>query len=110
MARQRIAVLADPVVRLDLGGEGIVDQTQRLHEVLRDLRPRQVRQGRDVRVEIAHRAVPLAEYRDAGEALVCALQPRHHIGEFLAQSGRAGRLPMGARQHRQIRVALRPAP
>src|SRR5690242_20070182 len=58
-----------------------------------------------VRVEIAHRAVPLAQDLHGAPAPLRTPQARDEVGNFLAERRWAGRLPMRARQHRQVRLA-----
>src|SRR5262245_25381677 len=67
-AGERVAVFAYPVVRLDLRGIFVPGDALRLDECRADLPPVERRQRGDVRVEIADRAVPLAEDLDAFEA------------------------------------------
>ena len=49
-----------------------------------------------MRVEVADRAVPLAEDRDMLPALARATQARSHVGEFLAEGRRARGLAVRA--------------
>ncbi|MNQ88441.1 hypothetical protein D3C85_1037010 [compost metagenome] len=51
-------------------------------------------------VVVTHRAIHLAEQFHALDALDGARQAGGHVGHFLAQRGRAGRLAVRARQHR----------
>ena len=66
-AHERVAVLGDPIVRLDLRGVAVRLQAERFDELRAEARPIDVRQGRDMRVEIADRAVHLAQDDDALE-------------------------------------------
>ena len=99
-----VAVLADPVVRLDLGRERVIGQLHGLYELAREGRPIRGRQGRCVCIEVADGTVPLAEDRDRRPTRPRALQPRGDVGEFLAERGGTCGLSVGAREHRQLRV------
>ena len=87
---------------LDLDGVGIEAQAERFDHLPREGRPVDLRAGRQMRVVVAHRAVHLGEDRHLGQALQRALEPCHHIGQFLAQRGGRGRLAVGAREHGRI--------
>ena len=52
-----------------------------------------------MRIVISHRAIGLAEHGDCRDATTRALEACHHIGDFLAQSGRTGRLAVRMREH-----------
>jgi hypothetical protein len=58
-------------------------------------------------VVVADRAVDLAEQFDRASCAALAPQAVDHVGEFLAERGRRGRLAVGARQHRQLGVLVR---
>ncbi len=64
-------------------------------------------QRRDVRVVVADGAIPLGEDLDLVEPRARATQPRHHVGEFLAERGGARGLAVGARQHGERGVFMR---
>gem|GEM_PF-3646672 len=53
-------------------------------------------------VVVAHGAVDLAQQGHRGNLGDLPLQAVDHVGQFLAEGGRRGRLAMGARQHRHI--------
>ena len=55
-------------------------------------------------VEVADGAVPLAKNRHPLQSCAGAPEACRHVGEFLAQRGRARRLAVSAGQHRQGRV------
>ena len=57
-------------------------------------------------IEIADRAVHLAQDDDALDGGALALQARRHIGELLADRGRCRRLSVCPRQHADRRVPL----
>src|SRR5690606_36342641 len=69
-ARERLTVLRDPVVRLDLGRVSGRLEPERGHEPFADAEPVRVRIGGDVRVEVADRTVELAERLDARKLLL----------------------------------------
>src|SRR5580704_1098357 len=73
---ERIAVLGDPVVRLDLRGPGVVFKVEGRDEGAGERRPVDSRQRGIVRVEVADRAVPLAEDRHGAEAPLGARKTR----------------------------------
>ncbi len=88
-------------MRLDLRGVGVPLQAQVvLDELLGVGFPVDLRVGGQVGVVVAHGAVDLAQQRYGGHLGDLPLQAVDHVGQFLAQSGRRGRLAMGARQHR----------
>ncbi len=58
-------------------------------------------------VEIPDGAVDLAEGPHRGELVALPPQPPGHVRQLLAERRRARRLPVGARQHRQVGVRLR---
>ena len=60
-----------------------------------------------MRVVVADRAVHLGERLHCGEAFARARQPRHHVGDFLAQRRRARRLAMRAGKHRLGGIGVR---
>jgi hypothetical protein len=55
--RQRVAVLAYPVVRFDLGGVFVEDQPLRFDEAAADRRPVDLGERRDMRVVVANGAI-----------------------------------------------------
>src|SRR6186713_988128 len=105
-AGERVAVLADPVVRLDLRGEFVPGQPLRLDELAAHSRPVDAGQRRDMRVVIADGSIPLGENLDFVEARTRATQPRHHVGEFLAERRGTRGLAVGARQHCELRMLM----
>ena len=107
MRGERVAVLADPVVRLDLRGVFVPGEPLRFDEAAADRRPVDLGQRGDMRVVVADGAVPLGEDLHLVEARARAPQPRHHVGEFLAERGGTRGLAVGARQHRQRGVLVR---
>ena len=109
MRGERVAVFADPVVRLDLRGVFIPREALRFDEAAAHRRPVDLGQRGDMRVVVADRAVPLAEDLDLVEARARAAQARDDVGEFLAERGGARGLAVGARQHRQRGVFVREA-
>ena len=66
---ERIAVLADPVVRLDLRGQGLYSSPSELDEARATAGQSSAGQRADVGVEVADRAIPLAEDRHRRPAL-----------------------------------------
>ncbi len=50
-------------------------------------------------VVVAHRAVHLGHQLDTGDFFAGIDQAHHHVGDFLADGGRAGGLAVGAAQH-----------
>ena len=107
-AGDRVEHLGHIVMRLDLYGVRIKGQSQAfLYDFLREGRPVDFRVGRQVRIVVADRAVHLRQYFHIRNARRRAAQARHHIGHFLAQRGRAGRLAMGARHHGRRRMFMR---
>ena len=93
-------------MRLDLDGVRVPAQAQALDKAGGQAFPAHIRVGTQVGVEIAHRAVDLAQQRLRGNLFALTLQPVHHIGHFLAQRGRGGRLAVGAAHHRQVGVQM----
>ena len=59
-----------------------------------------------MRIVIAHCAIDLAQELHLPQLLQLPPQPRHHIGDFLAHGGGAGRLAVGARQHGGLRGVM----
>ena len=102
-----MAVLGDPIVRLDLRGMGVRLQAERDDEARAEFRPVELRQSRDVRIEVAHRAVHLAEQLHARDAFALPLEASGDIGELLADGGGRRRLSVRAREHARIGVAQR---
>ena len=106
-----------PVVRLDLGGERVPGEAERLDELARDVGPRDIRSRDDVRRERAGRARELAEVlggldlpRDALEAVArrprapCPWSTASRAGRGCARASRR----RGARRARAARVSMTP--
>ena len=90
-------------MRFDLDGEGVLLQPQlTLDDPAGEGGPVHIRIGREVRIEVAHRAVELALDPDGGQLGGLLLQPAHENGDLLADRGRGGGLPVRARQHGHI--------
>ena len=102
----RLEQLGHVIVRLDLDGVRVPGQAQAFNKAGGQAFPAHVRVGAQVGVEVAHCAVDLAQQRLCGDLLALALQAVHHIGHFLAQRGRRGRLAVGAAHHRQVGVHM----
>ena len=60
-----------------------------------------------MRIEVAHRAVPLAENLHGAPAALRAAQARDEVGDLLAERRRARGLTVRARQHRHVGFAAR---
>ena len=105
-AADGIEQLGDVVVRLDLGSVRVEGQPEALDEGFGVGRPVDGRIGGQVGVVVAHGTVDLAEHLDAFDLRQLTTQTRSDVGHFLAEGGRAGRLAMGARQHRLFGVLV----
>jgi glutathione S-transferase len=101
-AGQRVAQLGDVVVWLDLDGVGVPVEAEPRDETLGERRPVHLGVGRQVGVEVANRAVDLAEHRHRGELRALPREAVHDVGELLAERRWRGRLAVGAREHRQV--------
>ena len=109
MRGERVAVLADPVVRLDLRGVFVPREALRFDELPAHGRPVDLGQCGDMRVVVADRAVPLGEDFDLVEPRARAAQARDHVREFLAERGGARGLAVSAREHGERGVFVREA-
>ena len=69
--------------------------------------PVKVRPGRQMGVVVADCAIHFGQQGYRSNLGPCSNQAHHHIGNFLANSGRAGGLAMGAAQHRFCGIGLR---
>ena len=58
-------------------------------------------------VVISNRPIHLAHDLDVGNFFTGCLQSNHHVGDFFAHRGGAGRLPMGAAEHGNVGVGMR---
>ena len=110
IARAGMAVLGDPVVRLDLRGVGVRAQPQRFDECAAECsasRPRGSAPTCALKLPTAPFILPRMSTRSSRRC--AALQPRGDIGDFLADGGGSRGLAVGARQHRQRGVLRAPA-
>ncbi|KAG1244633.1 hypothetical protein G6F68_015371 [Rhizopus microsporus] len=87
-------------MRVDLDGVAVLGQAQAGQDALAERGPVDFRIGRQVGVVVAGGAVELGQGLDRFDGGDGAIQARRHVGEFLAKRRRAGRLAVGARQHR----------
>ncbi len=94
-------------MRFDLGCVGIQIQPERFNEARADGRPVGVRVGDRMRIEIADRAIELAANLDVSKLLLCPVEPRDHIRQFLAEGRGTGRLAMGPGEHRDAGMLVR---
>ena len=101
-ARERVELLGEAVVRLDLGGVRSELEAERLDESPGEALPIEVRVRGDVSVVVAHRAVHLPGEGHRGDRAARAPQPVHHVRKLLAERRRRGWLAVGAREHRRI--------
>src|SRR5580704_4840616 len=93
-------------MRLDLGRKRVVLERQRSDERRAHGRPVDRRHRGHVRVEVAHRAVPLAEDAYLAYALLRARETRREVADFLAEGGGTRRLSVRARQHDEVGIAM----
>ena len=96
-----------PVVRLDLGGERVPGEPERLDELARDLGPRDIRCGDDVRRERAGRARELAEVLARLDLRGDAREAVDEDRELLAHGRRRRGLAVRARRAWRRRGARR---
>lgn len=101
---QRVVELGHAVVTLDLGGVRVEHQALGLDERPGQSWPVVFRVHELVRVEVAHRPVQLGLELQVAQLLVLLVQAVHEVGHFLAQGGRGGELPVGARDHAGLAV------
>ena len=102
----RVEQLGDAVVRLDLRRVRVVDEPEGGDEARGHVRPVDVGVGDDVGVEVADRAVDLAEELGLGERASLAAHAVHDVRELLAERGRARGLAVRAREEGDVgRVA-----
>src|SRR5690606_24271835 len=95
--------LGDIIVRLDLRSVGVEGQAEGLFDELPGVGlPIQLRVGRQVGIVIAYRAVDLAQQGNILHLADLPLEAVNHVGQFLAQGSRRGRLTVGARQHGHV--------
>mmetsp|Transcript_20688 Transcript_20688/g.38750 ORF Transcript_20688/g.38750 Transcript_20688/m.38750 type:complete len:387 (-) Transcript_20688:605-1765(-) len=94
-------------MRLDLNRVGVERQLELLlDDGLGEGFPVVLGPGRQVGVEVADRTVHLGQRLDRGDARTRRLQPGDDVGDLLAHRRRAGRLAMGAAQHRHGRELM----
>ena len=106
-ARERVAVLGDAVVRLDLRRVRIEFEAEARDGPRGKLLPVDVRIGDRVRVVVADGAVQLALDRQSGERGDLPLEPRVDVSEFLAERRGRGRLAVRACEHRHVGMRVR---
>ena len=111
-ARHGIKQLGHVVVRLDLDAVGLEGEAQAhglggFNHVFTESFPVEIGPGRQVGVVIAHRAIHFGHDLHSGNALDHSLQAHHHVGQFLADSGGAGGLAMGAAEHGHASMQVR---
>ncbi len=94
-----IAVLGDPVVGFDLGGERVRFKPETGEEAGRPLGPIHLGADETVGVVVADGAAEFGAEGGAFEAGTGVAQSGGEDGPLLAEGGRARRLPVGARQH-----------
>ncbi|CAM2144420.1 Glutathione s-transferase protein [Paraburkholderia tropica] len=107
-ARDGVEQFGHVVVRLDLDRVRVEREFQALFDdVLRERFPVEFRIRREVRVEVADRAVHLAEQFDLLDARDCARETGGDVGDFLAERRRARGLTVRAREHRLVGLCVR---
>ena len=100
-------VRRDPVVRLDLRREAVLPEPERLDHLARKLLPVGLRIRREMRVEVAYRAVHLGGHDEAVDLRRLAPEARNDDGELLAHGRRRRGLAVRVREHRNLRPFLR---
>ncbi len=101
--------LGDKIVALDLRGQRIPGQTEPLDEILRVRDPVNLGMGEVMRVEVADRAVELAEKFLAAKLRELARQARREYRHLLADRRRRRFLAVRPREHRRATCSDAPA-
>ena len=87
---------------------GILLKSQIRDELRAEARPVDLRITGQMGVVVAYRAVHLAQQRHGFDAPQLAPEARGAVGDFFTQGARAGRLPVGAREHGPLGERARP--